>query len=145
MFFTFKNSIMPLKHNGLDHLAIVVPNTEDALRLWRDKIGLKVLYSEKVNNDTVLLTHLNLGNTQLQLVQPMVADHPLWTWLEKNDGAGLHHFCFAVDNIEESFSNLFEQTGLKPAPAPHQGTRGKKALFVDNKNTGGVTIELTGK
>lgn len=135
---------MALPHNGLDHLAIAVADTEEALTLWRDKIGLKVLFAEKVNNDTVLLTHLDLGNTHLQLVQPLVMPHPLWDWLAKNGGPGLHHFCLAVDSIEQSFHNLQRQTGLKPAPAPHQGVKGKKALFIDAVNTSGITIELTG-
>ena len=34
---------------GLDHLAIVVPDTEAALKIWRDQVGLKCLYSEVVN------------------------------------------------------------------------------------------------
>lgn len=133
-----------LSHNGLDHLAIAVPDTEKALMLWRDKIGLPVLFAEKVNNDTVLLTHLGLGNTQLQLVEPLVKPHPLWDWMEKNGGPGLHHFCFAVDDINQAFHDLERQTGLKPAPAPHQGTKGKKALFIDADSTSGIRIELTG-
>src|SRR5687768_13028821 len=43
---------------GLDHIAIVVPDTEAALKLWRDKLGFKVLFSEDVNGGTVRLTHL---------------------------------------------------------------------------------------
>jgi methylmalonyl-CoA/ethylmalonyl-CoA epimerase len=121
-----------------------VPDTEKALTLWRDQIGLPVLFAEKVNNDTILLTHLDLGNTQLQLVEPLVKPHPLWDWMEKNGGPGLHHFCLAVDDIEQSFQNLMPRTGLKPAPAPHQGTKGKKALFIDPGGTSGVRIELTG-
>jgi len=38
---------------GLDHVAIVVPDTDSALALWRDTLGLKVLYSEDVNGGTV--------------------------------------------------------------------------------------------
>ena len=88
-----------MKHKGLDHLAIAVPDTEQALKLWRDTLGFPVLYSEDVNGGTVRLTHLDLGNTQLQLVQPLTPDHPLQTWLKSN-GSGLHHLCLAVDNVE---------------------------------------------
>ena len=56
---------------SLDHLAIVVPDTEEALKIWRDRVGLKLLYSETVNHGTIRLTHLDIGNTQLQLVQPL--------------------------------------------------------------------------
>ena len=77
----------------LDHVAIVVPDTEAALLIWRDKFGLPVLFSETINNGAVRLTHLDMGNTQLQLVQPLLSDHPLAIWLAEH-GPGLHHFCF---------------------------------------------------
>jgi len=129
--------------NGLDHLAIVVPNTEDALKVWRDKFGFPILYSEAVNNDTVLLTHLDLGNTQLQLVEPLVSQHPLQDWLAAN-GAGLHHFCLTVDDVGDAFVGV-EELGLPPGePSPHQGTKGKRALFLDKAVTDGIQVELTG-
>lgn len=130
--------------NGLDHIAIAVPDTDEALQVWRDKFGFKVLYSEKVNNDSVLLTHLDLGNTQLQLVQPLTKMHPLWDWLEKNGGPGLHHFCLNVNDVSEA-SEALRSRNIEPAPAPHQGTQGKRALFIQKQATAGIQVELTGK
>ncbi|HWQ14519.1 MAG TPA: VOC family protein [Roseiflexaceae bacterium] len=128
---------------GLDHLAIVVPDTEEALKVWRDRFGFPVLFSEKVNNDTALLTHLDLGNTHLQLVQPLTGDSPLWEWLAKN-GPGLHHFCLAVEDAAEAFATA-PALGLPPGQASlHQGTRGKRALFLDPAATQGVRVELSG-
>jgi methylmalonyl-CoA/ethylmalonyl-CoA epimerase len=129
---------------GLDHLAIAVADTEEALKIWRDRFRFPVLYSERVNGDTVLLTHLDLGNTHLQLVQPLVRPHPLWDWLEKNGGSGLHHFCLKVDDVAEAGTHLTEYA-LEPAPALHQGTQGKRALFIQKATTDGVQVELTGK
>jgi methylmalonyl-CoA/ethylmalonyl-CoA epimerase len=129
---------------GLDHLAIVVPDTEAALQIWRDKFGFPVLYSEKVNNETTLLTHLDLGNAHLQLVQPLTDDHPLQNWLREN-GPGLHHFCLRVDDISQAMQET-AQLGLPAvASGPHQGTQGKRALFLDKTATDGVQVELTGK
>ncbi|MGH7946356.1 MAG: VOC family protein, partial [Opitutaceae bacterium] len=82
----------------LDHIAIAVPDTEAALAIWRDRVGLACLYSEIVNNGTVRLTHLDLGNIQLQLVEPLTPDHPLRAWLAEH-GPGLHHLCFKVDDV----------------------------------------------
>ena len=81
-----------MRHQGLDHLAIAMPDTEAALKLWRDTFGFKVLCGEDANGGTGRLTHLYLGNTQLQLVQPLTPDHPLPAWLAKT-GPGLHRFC----------------------------------------------------
>ncbi len=129
--------------NGLDHLAIVVPDTEAALKIWRDKFGFPVLFSEAVNNNTALLTHLDLGNTHLQLVQPLVAESPLWAWLKAN-GPGLHHFCLKVDDVGAAFEET-KALGLPPGePAPHQGPKGKRALFLDRTASDNVLVELTG-
>lgn len=128
---------------GLDHVAIVVPDTDEALTIWRDRVGLRVLYSEVVNNGALRLTHLDLGNTHLQLVQPLAPDHPLQAWLTKN-GAGLHHLCFKVDDVQQAFETL-PAAGLPVAPAPHQGTQGKRALFLDKTASQGVQLEVTGK
>ena len=128
---------------SLDHVAIVVPDTDEALKIWRDRVGLTVLYSEVVNNGALRLTHLDLGNTHLQLVQPLKPDHPLHAWLQKN-GAGLHHLCFRVDDVQEAFAELPQQ-GLGVAPASHQGTQGKRALFLDKSSTQNVQLEVTGK
>lgn len=128
---------------SLDHFAIVVNDTERSLETWRDQIGLKVLYSEVVNDGAVRLTHLDLGNTQLQLVEPLVEDHPLKKWLNEN-GEGLHHFCMKVDNVDSAMSEL-PGMGLPTAVNAHQGTQGKRAVFVNADATDGINVEVTGE
>ncbi len=129
-----------MKYAGLDHLAIAVPDTEAALKIWRDTLGFPVLYSEDVNEGSVRLTHLDLGNTHLQLVEPLTPDHPLQAWLAKN-GPGLHHVCLRVEDVAEAMRS----SPVATAPKPHQGTRGKRAVFLDRDATGGIQVELTGK
>ena len=129
-----------MNHQGLDHLAIAVSDTEAALKVWRDQLGFPFLYSEVVNGGSVRLTHLDLGNTHLQLVEPLTPDHPLQAWLAKN-GPGLHHFCLKVDDVGEAMKH----SPVPTAPTAHQGTQGKRALFLDANATQGVRVELTGK
>ena len=129
-----------MQHQGLDHFAIAVPDTDAALKLWRDTFGFPVLYSEVVNGGTIRLTHLDLGNTHLQLVQPLTPDHPIQAWLAKN-GPGLHHFCLRVADVAAAQAS----SPVPTAPAPHQGTQGKRALFLDRASTHGVQVEFTGR
>lgn len=129
---------------GVDHLAVVVPDTEEALRVWRDRFGFPVVLSETAGDNTVLLTHLDLGNVHLQLVEPLTSDHPLQGWLRAN-GPGLHHLCLAVDEVALALRQIGER-GLPAAePRPHQGTRGKRAVFLDRASTANVQVELTGR
>jgi len=125
----------------LDHVAILVPNTEEALQVWRDGVGLRVVLSEVVNGGTIRLTHLDLGNTHLQLVEPLTADHPLRAQAEA--GARLHHLCFRVSNVTEAAQAL-KSTPLGSEKPPHQGTQGKRALFLNPQGSQGVPLELTG-
>ena len=131
-----------MNFKGLDHLAIAVANTEKALETWRDKLGFAVFYAEKVNNNSVLLTHLDLGNTQLQLVEPLLADSPLAKAVAEK-GDHLHHFCLLVEDVAEAKVEL-EGENIKTAPNLHQGTKGKRALFIDKTETDQVQVEITG-
>lgn len=126
----------------LDHLALAVPDTAAALALWRDRFGFPVVAQEVVNDGAVRLTHLDLGNVHLQLVEPLLPGHPLHEWIRRH-GPGLHHFCFAVPDVDRATGAL-AAAGIAAAAAPHQGVGGKRAVFLDRAATGGACVELTG-
>lgn len=134
---------MSFTHQGLDHFAICVPSTDDALKIWRDTLGFPVVCSEVVNGGAVRLTHLDLGNTYLQLVEPLTPDHPLRAWLAQH-GPGLHHFCLRVTDVAASHDELIAAGLANLAPPPHQGTQGKRALFLLKSATQNVQVEITG-
>lgn len=127
----------------LDHLAIVVQDTEEALKFYHDVLGLPVLFSERHDDQGVRLTHLDLGNLHLQLVEPLRADHPLQADLAAN-GERLHHLCFRVDNVPAAMQALPERGLQSRDAAPRSGTCGKQAAFVDPAGTRGILVELTG-
>ena len=106
-------------------------------------LGFPVIHSQVVNEGTVRLTHLDLGNAQLQLVEPLTSEHPLRRWLEEH-GEGLHHICMRVDEVAAATPDL-SALGLLSAAAPHEGTQGKRALFLNSAATGGVQVEITGR
>jgi methylmalonyl-CoA/ethylmalonyl-CoA epimerase len=66
----------------------------------------------------------------------------LKAWLAQH-GPGLHHLCMAVDDVGEAHEAL-PNLGLGVAPSPHQGTQGKRALFLKPDSTMGVVLEVTG-
>jgi methylmalonyl-CoA/ethylmalonyl-CoA epimerase len=133
-----------MNHQGLDHVAIVVPSTAEALAVWRDQLGFPVVCSEVVNDGAVRLTHLDLGNTHLQLVEPLAVDHPLRAWLARH-GPGLHHICLKVDDVGRAQQELVAAGLASAVPLPHQGTQGKRALFLTRSATQDVQLEITGR
>jgi len=56
-------------------------------------------------------------------------------------GPGLHHFCLKVVDVAAAKASA----PVPAAPQMHQGTQGKRALFLDKTATQGVQVELTGE
>jgi methylmalonyl-CoA epimerase len=131
--------------NRLDHIAIAVRNTEDALTFYRDTLGLPVTKQETLDGPGVQLTHLDMGNLELQLVQPLTDDHPIAKWIQER-GEGLHHLCWDVgDNIQTAMERLPDY-GLAAKPnEPHSAPQGGSAAFIQPELTRGVLWEMTTK
>jgi len=127
--------VTPLRR--LDHVAVVVRSTEDALRYFTGRLGLRVHSSEEIDAPRVRLTYLDAGNTFLQLVEPLDPSSSLGSWLDEH-GEGLHHICFGVDDVAATAAELSED-----GPAPVLGTgRGRISAFVPGASHG-VQIECT--
>ena len=126
----------------IDHVAILVRDTDKALELYQKKMKLPLLGSEVIEGIGVRLTHLGMGNVQLQLVEPLDPYHALSHQLEER-GEGLHHICWKVDDVNTAMSAL-EEIGLKIKPnEPHPGIGGKEAAFIEPEGTQGVLFEIT--
>jgi len=122
----------------LDHVAVVVRSTDEALRFYEGELGLRVYSSEVIDSPNVRLTYLDIGNAFLQLVEPLDPESALATWLNEQ-GEGLHHICFGVDDVPATAAAL--SAGSAP---PVLGTgRGRVSAFVSGGASHGVRIECT--
>jgi methylmalonyl-CoA/ethylmalonyl-CoA epimerase len=126
----------------LDHIAIVVRDTEEALKFYRDTLGLPLVLSEEIPTGNVRLTHLDMGNLHLQLVEPLTEDHPLQAHLSEH-GEGLHHLCFETEDVKKTLEMLPQRELQAKSDTPHDGPLGKKAGFIDAKTARGVIWEMT--
>jgi len=127
---------------GVDHIAIVVRHTDDALRLYRDLMGFSVINSEVLQNPYVRTTYLDMGNTMLQLLEPLYEQGPLLDWL-KDHGDQIHHFCLKVDDLPNDVAALqADGLGLRDL-TPRVGGFDKPVQFLDPATTRDLLIELT--
>ena len=122
----------------LDHVAIVVRDTDEALRFYRDHLGLRVVSSEEIPAPRVRLTHLDAGNAYVQLVEPLTADSPVARWLDER-GEGLHHLCFGVDDVAASIAELSDDGSAVTLGSGRCRVSG----FVSTASSHGAAIELT--
>jgi len=125
----------------IHHVAIVVPDIEDALGFWRDALGLELSHLEDVPEQETLVAFLPTGGSEVELVQPTTDSSGMARYMLKR-GPGMHHICFEVENIEEILARLKQKGVQLINEEPTVGAGGKKIAFVHPKSTGGVLVEL---
>lgn len=121
----------------LDHVAILVSDTDSALIHFRDRLGLRVVHDEEIAKPLARLTYLDAGNVYLQLVQPRDSSGPLAEAL-RDRGEGLHHICFGVDEVASDAHAIGDGSEVTLG-----GGRGRLAAFVPGVPVHGVRVECT--
>lgn len=126
----------------LDHIAVAVPNLDEALRFYRDQLGLDCFETEVVEEQGVRVAKLELGNTHLELLEPLSDDTPVGKFL-KHHGPGMHHMCVGTNDIIRDLDALKEGGTRLIDEQPKLGASGARIAFVHPKSTGGVLLELS--
>ena len=127
----------------LNHVAIAVPDLEQAAAQYRDTLGARVGAPQDEPDHGVTVIFIELPNTKIELLHPLGANSPIAGFLEKNPSGGIHHICYEVDDI------LAARDRLKAAGArvlgtgePKTGAHGKPVLFLHPKDFTGTLVEL---
>jgi methylmalonyl-CoA/ethylmalonyl-CoA epimerase len=125
----------------LDHVAVLVEDLEQALSFWQEALGLELDHVEEVESQEAKVAFLPLGETEIELVQPTASDSGLSRYLEKR-GGGLHHLCFAVEDVAQKLGELQGKGVDLINKDPLRLDDGRQIAFIHPKSTGGVLIEL---
>ena len=124
----------------LNHIAIVVHDIDEALKVYSETLGLPL---QKVNEEpaeAVKVAYMPTATGEVELIQPTTDDSGVAKFLAKK-GEGLHHVCLEVDNIDESVSQL-AAAGLEVLGQVRTNKRGDKYIFIHPKSSHGVLLEL---
>ena len=127
----------------IDHIAIAVHSIEEALQAYEGALGLELADVGEVSEQAVRVAFLPMGESALELVEPLTSDSGVAKFLEKR-GEGIHHICFEVGDIEAALQNLAAKGVRLIDEQPRQGAHGRVA-FLHPKSTHGVLIELIEK
>jgi methylmalonyl-CoA/ethylmalonyl-CoA epimerase len=76
---------------GLSHVAIAAPNIAEAAELLRRRFGMVIGPGTENTQQKTRLAYADLGNTRLELIEPLTDDSPLTGFLACNPNGGLHH------------------------------------------------------
>ena len=127
----------------IDHIGIVVESMDASLQTYCDSLGFTLLERRTVPEHLVEVAFLDAGNGALELLAPLDTTSGTARFLQ-NRGEGVHHICFAVDDIAATLAELRTQGMRLIDEQPRQGIHGLVA-FVHPKATHGAMIELLQK
>lgn len=125
----------------LDHIGIAVHSVEQALKFYRDTLGLRVSAFGTLPREKVRVAILPLGETRLELIEATAADSPVTRFLEKH-GEGIHHIAIEVEQLSGHLRQL-EAAGVHLIPPKAEvGAGGHRYAFLHPASCCGVLIEL---
>lgn len=125
----------------IDHIGIAVRSIEEALRLYVGVLGLDVSGYENVAEQGVRVAMLPVGESRIELLEPLHTDSPIEKFMSKR-GEGIHHISICVDNIEAALER-FKSAGVRLIDAsPKRGAENSKIAFVHPAGMRGVLLEL---
>ena len=127
----------------LNHVAIAVPDLAAASTIYRDTLGARVTAPEALPEHGVTVVFIDVGNTKIELLEPLGDASPIAAFLAKNPSGGMHTVCYEVDDL------LAARDRLKAGGArvlgdgePRIGAHGKPVLFLHPKDFNGTLVEL---
>jgi methylmalonyl-CoA/ethylmalonyl-CoA epimerase len=128
---------------GLNHVAIVVPDLSAASALYRDTFGCAVSDPIDIPAQGIVMVRVELGGTHLELMTPSTPNSPIARFLERNPAGGLHHICFNVEDVA-SMSEHVKSHGISTLGTGETttGYHGKPIVFLHPKDVLGTLIEL---
>ena len=131
-----------MKKPVLDHIGIAVRSIE-AAEIYK-ALWLSIDDIETVASQGVKTAFLSVGDSNLELLEPLSADSTVAKFIEKR-GEGIHHICLRVENIDEHLVRLknegYRLINEKPVPGAH----GCRVAFLHPAAGNGVLIELSEK
>jgi methylmalonyl-CoA epimerase len=125
----------------IDHIGIATRELKDATALWCDALGLAADAAEEVAEQGVRLVMLPIGESQIELLEPIRQDSPVARFLERR-GPGIHHIAIGVDDIREALLQLKQKGARLIDETPRTGAGGCLVAFVHPSSANGVLLEL---
>ncbi len=127
----------------LNHVALAVPDMAAAVALYQASLGAKISAPLALPEHGVTVVFIDVGNTKIELLEPLGEGSPIAAFLAKNPSGGMHHLCYEVTDLAAARATL-EATGARVLGdgTPTIGAHGKPVLFLHPKDFFGTMIEL---
>jgi methylmalonyl-CoA/ethylmalonyl-CoA epimerase len=128
----------------LNHVGVATPSLDEAVKLYRDVLGATDITPKRTMAEQgVTFQFVNLGNAQIELIEPYGDDSPILNFLAKNPQGGQHHICFEVEDIIAARDEMRAKGArILGTGEPRIGAHGVPIIFLHPKDMGGQLVEL---
>jgi methylmalonyl-CoA epimerase len=127
--------------NRIYHLGYAVEDIEAASEFYRENFGATTGEPEKVEEQGIVATMFEVGESRIELLRPTRPDSPVGRFLAKR-GEGFHHVAFEVDDLREALARLKRNGVNLVDEEPRRGAGGMRIAFVHPEGAFGVLTEL---
>lgn len=128
----------------IDHIGVAVKSIEEALPFYTEHLHLTLEGIEEVPTQGVKVAFLKIGESKIELLEPLTEDSPIAKFIEKR-GEGIHHVALGVDDIDERIKEMKENGIQMINEKAVPGAGGAKVAFIHPKSTSGVLYEFCEK
>jgi len=133
-----------MKIKAIEHIGIAVESADQSSPFWNHLLGIKKTGHEVVEEQGVSTVIFDTGRGKIELLEALSEDSAIAKYITKK-GAGIHHICLEVDDIETAITDL-QSAGVDLIyDQPQVGAEGMLITFVHPRSAGGVLVELAQK
>jgi methylmalonyl-CoA epimerase len=130
----------------ISHIGVVVNDLDDALAVWRDQLGFRIVDEQRFDVEGIRSVFVNLsgrpGEMTIELMEPLDKadmDNPVARRLARN-GEGFYHLAVVAGDVAATGKAL-EASGLAVLARPAVGKATQGRWLTHPKTTNGVMIE----
>ena len=122
------------------HIGLAVSALDQILPFYRDILDLPDVPLDDA--DGARIAGLAAGDSLIELLEAQSPESPIGRFIAKR-GPGIHHICFAVDDIDATLARCKARGVRVIDDTPRIGAEGKRIAFLHPASTAGVLIELS--
>jgi len=131
---------VPRRAPHIAHVGIAVQALDQILPFYRDVLGLPEVPLDDA--DGARIAGLAAGDSLIELLEAEAPDSPIGKFVARR-GPGIHHICFAVDDLDGALDRCRAAGVRLIDETPRLGAEGKRIAFLHPSATAGVLVELS--
>ena len=124
----------------ISHIGIAVQALGESAPLFQKILGLPEV--SLADSDGARIRGFDAAGSLVELLEASDPASPIGKFVAKR-GPGLHHVCFAVDDLDGTLAKCRDAGIEMVDETPRVGAEGKRIAFIHPRSTGGILVELS--